>query len=193
MLEIAQAAVSTELKSEFEKLVGGFYIFENVGTPVTRKSLERLNHKGHELLSQINAIVDEEYQYEIQIEQADRDLQSRFTTLDTEIENVLYEKNKDGFELVPRSISRTQYNEIMLRLNELIPAADQLMDMELRARARFTGSRPVSRQGDPHRFLKIEAEVVHATLTRVITTRSRNVPAETIRTLHTELEAVGLG
>lgn len=135
-LKVAQGAMSADLQAEFKKATSRFHIFEHERTPHVGKKLAQLAEQGVEVERIVRANVDVEYQYELEAEPIERASMEEGAAIIKELDGLVWEH---------KPFSKSIFESLVSRINQWDQGVDRLMDIELKAKAHFTGSGPVSR------------------------------------------------
>lgn len=123
-----------EAETEWQKERDEFYLFERADNPYIEEKLNKLyNELGGMYWQNKNASAAEQT-YEAQSRKQE-------TALLTEQAAIIAEIGKLG---KPGTLSQSQYDSLLARLNKLSTAVDDLWNAEIQAQMKYTGSGPVS-------------------------------------------------
>ncbi len=129
----------SEVEQEWQESQKKWYIFEHESTPWIQERLNRLwNEIAKEYWKTRNAS-EAEKTYESESRKREAGLLTEQAAIIAEIGKL----DKAG-----TSLSQSQYDSLLARLNKLSTAVDQLSDAEIQAQVKYTGSAPVSHPGE---------------------------------------------
>jgi len=125
-----------EASAEWQEIQSHWYIFEHVSSLTISQRLNQLYDEISKAYWSTITTNEEEKKYEADSRKQEAALLAKQAAIVAEVSKL----HAPG-----ASVSQSQYESLMARLNQLSTAVDGLRDAEIRMQAKYTGSGPVSR------------------------------------------------